>query len=183
LDGILFTGGGDLDPGSYRSEPHPSVDGVDPDRDRVELQLFDATVKAGIPFLGVCRGLQLVNVGLGGTLYEDILDQRPEAIRHNYHPHWPRTYLAHPVQIEAGSRLEDILGRPSAQVNSLHHQGIRQLAPGLTPTAHAPDGLIEAVELPEYRFGLAVQWHPEWLPPEAAMDELFEAFTSAASKG
>jgi putative glutamine amidotransferase len=181
MDGVLFSGGGDIHPTQYRSGNHPLVAEVDPDRDRVEIGLFKATLEQQAPFLGICRGLQLINVGMGGTLYEDILAQRPGALSHAWRHDLPRTHLAHPVQIDESSRLAEILHGASAPVNSLHHQGIRNLAPGLKAVAYAPDGLIEAVELPDYPFGLAVQWHPEWLPEEANMDDLIRAFIRAAA--
>lgn len=182
LDGVLFTGGGDIAPERYGSVAHPLVGDVDPDRDRVELHLFDCVMQAGLPFLGICRGLQLVNTGLGGTLYEDILDQRDESIQHRYYPDWPRDYLAHTVNVEPESRLGSILGvSGDVPVNSLHHQGIRNLANGLKPTAFAPDGLIEAFELPDRPFALAVQWHPEWLQAHPPMQALFRAFIEAAN--
>ena len=180
LDGVLFSGGGDIDPIYYGVEPHPKVGEVDPDRDRVELHLLHKVVQEAIPFLGICRGLQLVNVGLGGTLYADIGDQLPGAHNHDFYPGWPRDHLAHAVQVAQGSRLAGILSLKLAEVNSLHHQAVCQLAPGLLPTAYSPDGLVEAVELPDHPFGLAVQWHPEWLTAHAPMQALFRAFVAAA---
>jgi len=180
LDGILFTGGGDIDPAFYGAAPHPSVGDVDPDRDGVELHLLEKAVGRGVPFLGICRGLQLINVGLGGSLYTDIAAQHLKAMRHDYYPDFPRDYLAHPVYVHAGSRLAGILENSHVEVNSLHHQGIDQLATGLLSTASAPDGIVEAVELPGHPFGLAVQWHPEWLGAFAPMRALFLAFVNAA---
>jgi putative glutamine amidotransferase len=181
LDGILFTGGGDVNPGLYQGQDHPLVDEVDPDRDRIEIQLIQKASRSSLPFLGICRGLQVVNVALGGTLYEDILDQRPGSQRHQFWPEQPRNHLAHPVEIEPTSRLAAILGVDRPEVNSFHHQGIRDLAPVLAASAYAPDGLIEAVELPDHPFGLAVQWHPEWLVMDsAAMRELFKELVHAA---
>lgn len=182
LDGVIFTGGGDLHPELYGSTDHPLVDDVDTDRDRVEIHLFKQTLQAGTPFMGICRGLQLINVAMGGTLYEDILDQRSGALHHQHNDLQPRNYLAHPVSIQTGSRLHGILGSPQTHVNSLHHQGIRELAPGLQATAFAPDGLIEAFELADHPFGLAVQWHPEWLQEHAEMRALFAAFVQAAGQ-
>ena len=181
LDGVLFTGGGDVHPERYGSQPHPLVDGVDSDRDRVEIHLLEQTVNAGLPFLGICRGLQVINVALGGTLYEDILDQRPNALRHQWFPEMARDHLAHPVQIESDSRLAAILDHADVRVNSLHHQGILRLADGLKATAHAPDGVIEAFELKDHPFGLAVQWHPEALQAHAPMRQIFRQFVLAAS--
>jgi putative glutamine amidotransferase len=180
LDGILFTGGGDIDPGCYGGQPHERLGEIDADRDRVELYLLQRVVQAGVPFLGICRGLQLVNVGLGGTLYPDIAARRPGALKHDYYPDWPRDHRAHTVETAPGSRIQQVLGAKSVEVNSLHHQAIETLAPGLQPTAHAPDGLVEAVELPGDRFGMAVQWHPECLPEDVAMQALFGTFLRAA---
>lgn len=182
LDGILFSGGGDVQPERYGSQPHPLVDDVDNDRDRVEIHLLQRTVQQGLPFIGICRGLQVINVALGGTLYEDILEQRPDSLKHRFYPDWPRTYLAHTIQLEKDSRLSQVLGASSVQVNSLHHQGIRELAAPLQAAAYAPDGLIEAFELAQYPFGMAVQWHPEWLQEHPPMQSLFREFVRAADE-
>ncbi len=180
LDGILFSGGGDIAPERFNGDEHPAVSEVDADRDRVEIHLAQAAAQQGMPFLGICRGIQVVNVALGGTLYTHISDQLPGALKHNYYPDIPRDYLAHSVRVESDSRLGMILGGCEFEVNSLHHQGIETPAPGLSITAHAPDGLIEAVELPDHPFGLAVQWHPEWLQAYETMRALFGAFVKAA---
>jgi len=182
LDGLLLTGGGDIAPERYDSRPHPLVAEVDPGRDQEEILLFQDALQAGLPILGICRGLQVINVAMGGTLYEDILDQRPDSIKHQYSLEKPRTYLAHAVQLDGNGRLASILGGPEVQVNSLHHQGIRRLAPGLQASACAPDGLIEAIEVPGNRFALAVQWHPEWMQDDAGMRKLFGEFVTAASE-
>jgi len=182
LDGIVFTGGGDVAPERYGSHPHALVDDVDADRDRVEVHLLKRTLEQGLPFLGICRGLQVINVALGGTLFEDILDQRANSLKHQYYPNWPRNYLAHTVRVEEGSRLGQMLGLPTVQVNSLHHQGIRDLAAPLQPTAFAPDGVIEAFELAGHPFGVAVQWHPEWLQEHPPMQSIFRTFVRAADE-
>lgn len=181
LDGIVFTGGGDIHPAYYHTAEHPKVDEVDTARDRTEFYLLNRVIEEGKPFLGICRGIQLVNVGLGGTLYSDIADQVPNALRHDWYPDWPRDHLAHSVQLESSSLLGKLLGQTEIHVNSLHHQAIAKLAPGLKPTAYAPDGIIEGVELPDHPFGLAVQWHPEWLTASAPMRALFKAFVEAAA--
>lgn len=183
LDGVLFTGGGDVAPLHFNGLHHPAVNGVDADRDRVEINLLQAAVANHLPFLGICRGIQLINVALGGTLFTHIADQLPGAIKHDYYPDIPRDHLAHPVQVDSNSRLGEILGGVSFEVNSLHHQGIETPAPGLRVSAHAPDGLIEAIELPKHPFGLAVQWHPEWLQAHAPMRRLFSAFVRACQDG
>lgn len=182
LDGILFTGGGDVHPEHYGGQAHIKVGDVDAERDRVELWLAQAVVAQDKPFLSICRGFQVLNVALGGSLYEDILDQKPDAIKHDYFPNQPRNLLAHQVILAEGSRLANILGLTSTSVNSLHHQGVRNLASPLTATAYAPDGLLEAFELPAHRFGLAVQWHPEWLQEHEPMRKLFRAFVDASGE-
>ena len=178
LDGILFSGGADIGLAYFNGEPHPTVE-EEPDRDAIELPLLRAAVEADKPVLGICRGFQVMNVALGGTLYTHILDQLPGALQHDWHDH-PRPTLAHPVRVEEGTRLVDILGAPMLQVNSLHHQGVKDLAPGLKATAYAPDGLVEGIELPDHRFALAVQWHPEWMAKHEEMRRLFQKFVQAA---
>ncbi|MEP0804030.1 MAG: gamma-glutamyl-gamma-aminobutyrate hydrolase family protein [Chloroflexota bacterium] len=181
LDGILFSGGGDIAIQHFAGEPHPRVYDVDPERDAIELNLIHASAADGKPFLGICRGCQLVNVGLGGTLYTHLADQLPGALDHAYPGHL-RTTLVHQVKIEEGTRVAEILGDPILRVNSLHHQGLKDLAPSLRPAAYAPDGLVEAVELPDHPFGIAVQWHPEWLTDQEPTRNLFRKFVEAAGR-
>jgi len=182
LDGVLFTGGGDIAIERFNGQDHPRIGGVDPARDRAELELLHAVVADGTPFLGICRGLQLVNVGLGGTLYTDLADQLPGAIRHDYSDDFPRDRLSHAVRLRPGSRLAQVLGESELQVNSLHHQGLKQLAPGIEPAAYSSDELVEGLELPGARFGLAVQWHPEELTAGEPARRLFRAFVQAAGE-
>lgn len=179
LDGILFTGGGDISLDRFKGDPHPRIDDVDPARDTIELNMLQAAVADGKPFLGICRGCQLVNVGLGGTLYTHIPDQLPNALDHSY-PGSMRTVLVHDVKIEEGTRTAEVLGEPIVKVNSHHHQGLKDIAPSLRVAGRAPDGLIEVVELPDHPFGLAVQWHPEWLTDQKSTRNLFRRFVEAA---
>jgi putative glutamine amidotransferase len=179
LDGILFTGGGDIAIEVFGGEPHPRLVSVDPARDAVELALLHAAAKEGKPFLGICRGFQIMNVALGGTLYTDLADQMPGALKHDYDSGTQRQFLAHAVEVEAGTLLAGIVGEPVLQVNSLHHQGAKELASALKPVAHAPDGLVEALELPGHPFGLAVQWHPEWLTDQPSARQLLARFVRA----
>jgi putative glutamine amidotransferase len=130
--------------------------------------------------MGICRGAQLINVALGGGLYTHIADQLPGAIEHACFPDNPPDYRAHPVEIKPGSLLAQVTGATQAQVNSLHHQGIQQPAPEVTPLAWAPDGLIEAIQVPDNPFGIAVQWHPEWLPDDSHSRAFFAAFVETA---
>lgn len=180
LGGILLSGGGDIDPNRFGAYSHPAITAIDPDRDRVEIQLVQHAIQQNKAILGICRGIQTLNVALGGTLYTHIPDQHPNALHHAYLEGCPRSYLAHQVHVQPGTHLLEILSVPDLPVNSMHHQGINHLAPNLIATAHAPDGLIEAVELKGYHFGLAVQWHPEWLTDQACMRALFRTFVEAA---
>ena len=147
-------------------------------------QLVDLAREAMIqdkPLLAICRGHQVLNVALGGTLYEDVTAWMPGAIKHDYFELFPRNHTAHAVAIEPDSKLAAALGRREAQVNSLHHQGIRDLAPGLVAVAHAPDGLIESVEGVDHPFALGVQWHPENLVhDDPVMLSLFRGLVDAA---
>lgn len=179
LDGVLFSGGGDIALDYFRGDPHPRIDDVDLERDSVELKMVQAAASDGKPFLGICRGCQIVNVALGGTLYTHIPDQLPNALDHDY-PGNKRTVLVHEVKIEEGTHVAEIYGDPIIKVNSLHHQGLKDIAASLRVAGHAPDGLVEAVELPEHPFGLAVQWHPEWLTDQESTRNLFRKFIEAA---
>lgn len=180
LDGLVFTGGGDIEIHRFNSEPHEKLYDLDAERDDIEIQLVRQAAQDNKPFLGICRGLQIANVAFGGTLYTHIPDQLPGALQHTNFPDHPWDYLAHPVQVSEGSRLAEILGEPIVQVNSLHHQGIKDLAADFKAVASAPDGLIEAIELPEHPFAVGVQWHPECLPQDARMQNLFRALVRAS---
>ena len=179
LDGILFSGGGDISLDYFQGDVHPRIDDVDLERDSVELKMIQAATSDGKPFLGICRGCQVLNVALGGTLFTHIPDQLPNALDHSY-PGNMRTVLVHEVKIEEGTLVAEIYGEPIIKVNSLHHQGLKDIAPSLRAAGHSPDGLVEAVELPDHPFGLAVQWHPEWLTDQEATRNLFRKFVQAA---
>lgn len=179
LDGVLFSGGGDIAIEQFSGEPHLRVDDVDLERDTVELKMIQTAAEDGKPFLGICHGCQVMNVALGGTLYTHIQDQLPNALDHNY-PGNRRTVLVHEVKIEEGTRIAEVMGEPILNVNSLHHQGLKDIAPSLRVTGIAPDGLVEAVELRDHPFGIAVQWHPEWLTDQESTRNLFKKFVEAA---
>lgn len=181
LDGIVFTGGYDVDPDLYGGTPNPSIKGVDIQRDHLEIHLVRMMARSGLPFFGICRGIQVINVALGGSLYEHLPDQLPGNVHEENHDK-PREYLAHSVSIETDSQLYQIMTVSKAMVNSLHHQGVRRLAQELKVTATAPDGLVEAVELPGHPFALAVQWHPEELLEHAIMRRLFQTFVAACDR-
>jgi putative glutamine amidotransferase len=182
LDGVLLSGGGDIDPALFGEEAHPATGEIAPDRDRVELTLARWLVERDMPLLAICRGIQVLNVALGGTLVQDIPLQVPHALPHTFDRRTTsRNYLAHPVRIEPHSQLARIMQLDTAQTNSWHHQSIKRAADGLRVTAVAPDGVIEAVEAPGRRFAIGVQWHPEWLfEDRAEQRRLFEALVQAA---
>lgn len=180
FDGFVLSGGGDVDPALYGGHLNATVHSIDPERDAFECALIPLVLEADKPLLAICRGAQILNVALGGSLYEDIPSALPAALRHDWYPDIPRDYLAHTVEIEPGSRLAEILGTRKLRTNSLHHQAIRQPAPGLEVVARAEDDVIEAVELPGKCFAIGVQWHPECLPEEPAMQRLFSEFVKVA---
>ncbi len=171
--GLVLTGGEDVAPARYGAVPHPRLGDVDPVRDAAELALIAAARARGLPILAICRGIQILNVALGGTLYQDIDSERPGPVPHNDETR------RHPVPVEAGSLLERTLGTRSASVNSRHHQAIRDLAPGLKAVAWADDGIIEGAEPSDAKepWMVAVQWHPEDLTERA----LFDGFARAVA--
>jgi len=181
LDGILFSGGGDISLDHFPGSSHPRIDHIDNARDATELSLMRAACSDGKALLGICRGAQVMNVALGGTLYTHIPDQMKGALDHDY-PGNLRKAIVHPVNVDESSRSADIFGETLLQVNSLHHQGLKEIAPGLRAAGHAPDGLVEVVELPDHPFAVGVQWHPEWLTDQLSMQRLFKSFVDASGK-
>lgn len=185
LDGVFLTGGVDVDPARYGETKHPKCGATDPDRDAIELMLLEHATATNKPVLAVCRGIQILNVATGGTLYQDVTDQVPAALKHDYFPtpeRPSRSYLAHEISVKQDSRLGEILGEPVVAVNSMHHQAIKDLAPGLRATAFAPDGIIEAVEGTTGQYLVAVQWHPEELTDsQPGMKRLFSSFVAATA--
>lgn len=183
VDGLLLPGGGDVGPTHYGgNDRDPTVRDIDDLRDRAEFLLIEHALEQVKPLLAICRGLQIFNVALGGSLWEDVRSHMPGAMAHDYFGQNGRDFLAHDVTITPGSLLARALESERSPVNSLHHQGIRRLAPGLRAVATAPDGLVEAAEVPDHPFALGVQWHPENLigsvPP---MRGLFRLFVQAAN--
>lgn len=182
LDGILIPGGVDICPLEYGEEVRPECGNLDPARDRVELQLTKWAMEDGKPLLGLCRGLQVVNVAAGGTLWQDLASQNAAFDKHDYFPTtgFERDHLAHHVEVVAGTKLRRYLESPRVMVNSMHHQGIDRLGSGLSVSAVAPDGLIEAIEAPGEKYLVAVQWHPEAMSGEHA-SRLLAPFISACA--
>ncbi len=181
-DALLLSGGEDVDPALYGAPPSRALGSVDRSRDGFEIALFRAARDRGLPVLGICRGLQVINVAMGGTLWQDLPSERPGPVSHD--PGGPRNARAHPVRLAPGSRVAEALGANALTPNSFHHQGIRDLAPGLVASGWAADGLIEAVET-DGREGwlLAVQWHPEEMHADAGAPErgLFAALVAASA--
>lgn len=183
LDGILFTGGSDIDPQQYGELPRYGLGSIAPQRDQHEIELAKmALYETTLPILGVCRGMQLLNVVSGGTLYQDLKRDKPEGINHlilaspKYHP-------VHPVTMTPSSKFHQIFNAETIGVNSYHHQAIKEIGKGFEATMLAPDGIIEGIELEGERFVCAVQWHPEMMVdhmPEIA--PLFTSFVNASAK-
>lgn len=181
LDGLLLSGGEDIDPVHYGQPPHPGLGDVDQQRDAFELAIFHDARALGLPVLAICRGIQVVNVAMGGTLWQDLPSERPEAVGHTQVT--PRDDRTHIVDLVEGSRLAEALGVTRCHVNSFHHQSIRDIAPGLAITGRAPDGEIEGVESAgDGPWLLAVQWHPEEFHHHGAAPDhgLFDALIREA---
>ncbi|MCL5998719.1 MAG: gamma-glutamyl-gamma-aminobutyrate hydrolase family protein [Chloroflexi bacterium] len=180
-DAVMLAGGGDIDPVEYGEEKHEKTSNIDADRDRAEFIVSRWAVADDKPLLGICRGIQSLNVAFGGSLVQDIPSQWQTTLRHNGHyEHARRDEVLHTVAVEPGSCIAAILGSVEVGVNSFHHQAVGQMAPGFIVTANSPDGLIEAIEWPGKRFVVGVQWHPEEMSfTRQDMLDLFRAFVNA----
>jgi putative glutamine amidotransferase len=182
LDGVLLGGGGDIDPAHYKAAPHPKTDRPDAARDTFELELVRLALEHDAPIFGVCRGLQVLNVAAGGTLIQDIPSEVNHPLGHQVDN--PLYAIAHEVWVARDSALahtmqEELAGDEVLHVNSRHHQAIKEIAPGFSVSATAPDGVIEAIERPASRFCVAVQWHPENFWRTGEFRALFEEFVKA----
>ena len=171
LDGMIFSGGSDLDPETYGADAHPETNGIRPERDRAELALLQAALARDMPVLAICRGSQVLNVARGG----DLVQHLPEVVGHEEHKHTPGVFADHDVAIDPATRLGSLFGE-RAPVKSHHHQGFGRLGEGLRESARADDGTVEALEDPSKRFAIGVLWHPE-AGEDAA---LFEALVAEA---
>jgi putative glutamine amidotransferase len=175
FDGLVLIGGGDVDPARYGQAQHPDVYGVDAERDALEVELLREADRSEMPVLGICRGLQVVNVAFGGTLHQHMPDV-PGLDRHRA----PSSGLMHEVKVDESSRLHAACGQSALEASSWHHQGIDRLGEGLVPVAWSGDGLIEAIERPD-GWVVAVQWHPEeTAATDPAHQALFDAFARQA---
>ena len=182
MDGILLSGGYDVHPALYGQEPHVKLEEVYPERDVYEIAVIKAAIELKKPIFGICRGLQLINVAFGGTLYQDLSLHQPQTeIQHNQT--CPRDLAIHSIEVSPNSKLHKIFGTTQVPVNSFHHQAIDQLAPGLKINACSIDGVIEGIEKEGEDFFIAVQWHPErMVAKHPLMKKLFQAFTDAARR-
>lgn len=185
LDGLCLAGGVDVAPAEYGEANHPELGSVDTPRDRTELTLARWALEANLPVLGICRGIQLLNVAAGGSLYQHLPAQLPATQRHNYRLQdsaWETP--THEVRVEPESKLAAVMGEEEVKTNSFHHQAVKEVAPGFRPTAWAPDGVIEAIEHDGKPFAVAVQWHPEGMfRSDTYARRIFEAFVEACNKG
>jgi len=187
LDGLLLTGGEDVAPLWYGEAPHPATVPAEVGRDEFEIALVRAARASGLPILAICRGVQVLNVACGGSLVQDIPTQMPDALTHSLPaPPHESTFFAHEVWVDKDSLLstllrDRLLDADSCQVNSRHHQAVKDLAPGFRASATAPDGVIEAIEDPAARFCLGVQWHPENFWRTGEFRSLFEGFLGASA--
>lgn len=180
LDGVLLTGGGDIDPAVFGEAPHPTVYEVASSRDTLETAVVGIALERRLPILAICRGIQLLNVALGGTLFQDVGTDPGTELRHGQQE--PRDQPTHKVRVAAGSLLAETLGADELEVNSMHHQSVKALGKGLTAVAWAPDEIIEGIELDDRsRFVVGVQWHPEELVRHSeAARRLFAALVRSA---
>ena len=178
VDALILTGGGDIDPIRYAGRRHDTNYGIDQERDTLELALGAGVIDSGLPTLGICRGAQILNVVQGGRLIEHIPDEVGDSVLHRAPPREP---VRHSVQIKPSSKLAHILGREELHVTSWHHQALRGVAEGFEAVAHAPDGTIEAIEMPDHPWLIAVQWHPELTAATDPLQQrLFDAIVAAA---
>ena len=181
VDGVVLTGGEDIDPSCYGATPHPKLGSIVPERDATEIALTRAAQARRMPLLAICRGIQIANVALGGTLVQDLPSERPSEVTHG-----ASDERTHEVRLQAGSRLADVLGAPCIRVNSTHHQAIDRVAATLRATGRATDGVVEGVESADDAWWmLGVQWHPEELThtPEPWDRALFAAFAERVRHG
>ena len=180
VDGLLLTGGGDIDASEFNDTNHPTVHHINRPRDEMELSLTRAAFQRGIPVFGICRGMQAMNIALGGNLIQDIPDEIKSLLIHDDSLS-SRQNLIHEISVMEGTKLRRILGKDRLGVNSFHHQAVKDLGKGLIATAWSDDGVIEAMELPNGPYFLGVQWHPEeFVDHGAIFHSLFQAFVEAA---
>jgi len=184
VDGLMLTGGGDVDPKLYGEQPHDTFQAAETGRDEFEIALARVAIQKGLPLLAICRGMQVLNVAMGGTLVQDIPSEITGALQHSVPQ--PRAASAHEVWVSRGSKLQALLedhmdDGETCHVNSRHHQAVKDVAKGFTVTGTSPDGVIEAMEKPDAPYCVAVQWHPENFWRTGEFRELFEGLVQAAN--
>jgi len=180
IDGLLLSGGSDIDPNLFGQEPKFELKQIDPVRDRVELELAEAAIEREFPVLAICRGIQIINVAAGGSLYQDLRRQKDQVLSHQQDA--PRSHPTHSVEVSEGSILRDTIGQKKIKVNSLHHMNVDEVGTGFKVTARSSDGLIEAIEHDSAPFQLGVQWHPEaMVGNDESSRLLFSRFVKASS--
>ncbi len=182
VDGILLCGGGDVDPSIYGEAPHPTYAAAEPGRDAYEIELVREALRADVPILAICRGIQVMNVAMGGSLVQDIPSQMNGTLAHSLED--PSTHIAHEVWVASDTLLfrlmqEKMEDGETLQVNSRHHQAVKRISDGFVVSATAPDGVVEAIERPASRFCLGVQWHPENFYRTGEFRPLFDGFVKA----
>lgn len=185
IDGLLLTGGGDVDPVLYGEERHPTVEDAEPGRDEFEIDIARRAIEVDLPLLAICRGAQVLNVAAGGTLVQDIPSGIDTELPHSVEV--PKDHVAHDVRVAPGSKLQQALGdavsgQHTCRVNSRHHQSVGRVGSSLSPSATAPDGVVEAIEGAEKDFCIGVQWHPENFWRTGEFKSLFDSFVEAARR-
>lgn len=181
IAGLLLAGGGDVDPAYFDEEPAPGLGEITPERDRFEIMMVKAALRKKIPVLGICRGIQVLNIACGGTVIQHIPAEIKKPLKHSQKA--PRWYPTHKVFLEKSSLLSGICDTGYMNVNSFHHQAVKDPAPGFKVTGQSSDGIIESIENPKHPFMIAVQWHPEcMIKNDSNSRKLFKAFIKAAAK-
>lgn len=182
-DGLVLSGGGDIHPEQYGETITELCQQIDPERDELEFNLVRWAAAEGKPMLAICRGVQSMNVALGGTLWRDLATEVPSAAKHDFNPIYRRDQRAHGLTVMPGSRLAQLLQTTSAEVNSLHHQACNKLAPEIRQVAVAPDGIVEAAEISDHPYAVGVQWHPECIQDTPDQQGLFAGLVNASCHG
>jgi putative glutamine amidotransferase len=180
IDALILAGGTDVGPAAYGASPHPETSESNPERDRFELALTDGALERRLPVLGICRGMQILNVSRGGTLLQHL----PDVLGHSDHRHTPGAFRDHDIRLQDGSRAMHAVGASSMTVRSHHHQGVDELGEGLVATGWSmEDGVVEAIELPDHPFALGVLWHPEGDECDRVMAAFVEAARAKVNAG
>lgn len=177
LDGVLVSGGHDVGPEHYNAFPKGYCGKISPRRDAQDLAVARYALKSGLPLLGICRGVQILNVAAGGTLYQDL--EKEGNFENHFGDKYPRNYPWHSISLAEGSALKKIFGKETLKVNSFHHQAVRDTVPGVKTAAVSSDGVIEAIEVGDHKFAVGVQWHPEMMFDSEEQMRLFRAFVEA----